>query len=98
MNFTLPDGRISTSRIVDAFVNATTIGFMDGNCTHTYETMIARLQEISERWEHLLHLSGGALNLQKCSWYVLTWVWKQASHSRKKRNGSNDIAGERNVE
>jgi hypothetical protein len=39
--------------------------------------MINRLQEISQTWEHLLHLSGGALNLKKSNWYVLFWDWKK---------------------
>ena len=41
-----------------------------------YDQMINRLQEIAQTWEHILFLSGGKLNLSKCSWYVLSWEWK----------------------
>lgn len=34
------------------------------------------LQHIAQVWERLLFLvSGGKLNLQKCSWYILRWEW-----------------------
>ena len=75
MDFTSTDGLIVNSRVVDAFVDDTAIGFTDGKGDHTLETMIQRLQEISQTWEHLLFLSGGSLNLPKCSWYILTWDW-----------------------
>jgi hypothetical protein len=72
--FTSPDGSIISSRLVDAFVDDTSLGFT--NIDSTYEEMIHRLQEISQTWEHLLHLSGGSLNLKKCNWYILFWDWK----------------------
>ena len=34
------------------------------------------LQTVAQIWEHLLHLSGGKLNLKKCSWFVLRWEWR----------------------
>jgi hypothetical protein len=71
--FTSVDGKIVNSRLVDAFVDDTSLGFTDDNLT--YQDMINTLQMISQKWEHLLHLSGGALNLTKCSWYVLYWDW-----------------------
>jgi len=69
------DGRIVNSRLVDAFVDDTSLGFTDDALS--YNVMITTLQTISQTWEHLLHLSGGALNLKKCSWYVLFWDWVQ---------------------
>lgn len=76
MHFVSPDGTITNSRVIDAFVDDTAIGFTDGTRSLDFESLILRLQEISQTWEHLLHLSGGALNLKKCSWYVLCWDWK----------------------
>lgn len=67
--FTSPDGSIINARLVDAFVDNTLLGFT--NTDSTYEEMIYLLKEISQTWEHLLHLSGGALNLKKCNWYIL---------------------------
>jgi hypothetical protein len=71
-SFISPTGT-SCSRLVDAFVDDTSLGFTSSEST--YEDMIRRLQEISQTWEHLLHLSGGALNLKKCNWYILFWDW-----------------------
>lgn len=41
-----------------------------------YDQLISQLQDIAQTWEHILFLSGGKLNLSKCSWYVLSWEWK----------------------
>ena len=30
-----------------------------------------------QTWEHLLFLSGGKLNLSKCSWYIVRWEWEK---------------------
>ena len=42
-------------------------------------TLVDRLQTIAQKWEHLLYLSGGKLNLKKCLWYMLrSWeCWKK---------------------
>ncbi|KAI2512858.1 hypothetical protein MHU86_1404 [Fragilaria crotonensis] len=37
--------------------------------------MIDRLQAMAQTWEHILSLSGGALNFKKCSWYAVYWEW-----------------------
>ena len=36
-----------------------------------------KLQHIAHTWENLLFLSGGKLNLAKCSWYILQWEWEK---------------------
>jgi hypothetical protein len=85
MHFVSPDGTITNSRVVDAFVDDTSIGFTDGSGSLGFENLILRLQEISQTWEHLLHLSGGSLNLKKCSWYALSWDWKDGRPVIRKR-------------
>lgn len=30
---------------------------------------------VPQTWEHLLHLSGGKVNLSKCSWFIVKWEW-----------------------
>ena len=65
-SFTSPDGNWSNTRLVDAFVDDTSLGFSDSDSDLAH--LISRLQSIAQTWEHLLSLSGGALNLQKCSW------------------------------
>lgn len=63
-------------RLVDTFVDDTSLGFTsDGH--QAYAEIVARLQKVAQTWEHLLHLSGGKLNLAKCSWYVMYWEWEK---------------------
>lgn len=85
MHFDSPDGTITNSRIVDAFVDDTSIGFTDASGSSDFEGLVCRLQEISQTWEHILHLSGGSLNLKTCSWYVLSWDWKGGRPIIRKR-------------
>jgi hypothetical protein len=57
-------------------VDDTSVGFTSSTDDEPYaENLIARLQNVAQTWEHLLHLSGGKLNLSKCSWYILRWDW-----------------------
>jgi hypothetical protein len=37
---------------------------------------IANLHKLAQRWERLLFSTGGAINLQKSFWILLTWQWK----------------------
>ena len=75
INFVPVQGQRNHSRLVDAFVDDTSLGFTSaGNME--YDQLIQRLQDVAQTWEHILFLSGGKLNLSKCSWYVLSWEWK----------------------
>ncbi|KAI2498313.1 hypothetical protein MHU86_16183 [Fragilaria crotonensis] len=74
MNFAPFQGDRHHQRLVDAFVDDTSMGFTSPG-DHTYEELIVRLQNVAQTWEHLLYLSGGKLNLSKCSWYVMYWEW-----------------------
>jgi hypothetical protein len=76
MSFKSPDGINIHSRLVDAFVDDTALGFTD-NRSMTYDKLVARLEEVAQTWEKLLHYSGGSLNLTKCSWFVMYWDWSQ---------------------
>ena len=62
-------------RLVDAFVDDTSLGLTSPG-TYTYNELIDRLTTVAQTWEHLLHLSGGKLNLSKCSWFVMYWEWE----------------------
>jgi hypothetical protein len=75
MHFNSPDSTMSHKRLIDAFVDDTSLGFTDPGLL-TLETMIAKLNNIAQTWERLLFCSGGALNLSKCSWYTMYWDWK----------------------
>jgi hypothetical protein len=76
MYFQSTDGKIKHSRRADAFVDDTSLGFSDYG-KMTYRAMVAKLQEIAQRWENLLHYSGGSLNLKKCFWFIMYWQWHQ---------------------
>ena len=65
------------SRSSDAFVDDTSVGFTSGNDEDSYDEIINRLESVAQSWEKLLHLSGGKLNLKKCSYFVLHWEWPQ---------------------
>ena len=75
MSFRSCDGINVYSRLVDAFVDDTSLGFMnDGNML--FDDLVRNLEEVAQTWEKLLHYSGGSLNLSKCSWFVLHWDWR----------------------
>ena len=75
MQFESPDSMITHSRLIDAFVDDISLGYTDAGFL-TLETMIEKLSHIAQTWEQLLYYYGGALNLTKCSWYILFWDWK----------------------
>ena len=63
MNFSAPSGR-THSQLSDAFVDDTSVGFTSSDPLVSYEDLIQRLEHIAQSWEHILHLSGGQLNLK----------------------------------
>jgi hypothetical protein len=75
INFVPLRGDRTHQRLVDAFVDDTSLGFTLAR-EHSYNKIIGRLQQVAQTWEHLLYLSGGKLNLAKCSWYVMYWEWE----------------------
>ena len=76
MEFKSPDTELlQQTRLIDAFADDTSLGYADAGFL-TLEALIATLNNIAQTWEKLLFYSGGALNLSKCSWYVLFWDWK----------------------
>jgi hypothetical protein len=38
---------------------------------------IRDLRELAQFYERLLFSTGGALNLQKCLWFLISWTWKK---------------------
>ena len=84
ISFKSPDGTLDHRRLVDAFVDDTAIGFTDPGDL-SYSEMIEYLEKVAQKWEQLLHFSGGALNLSKCSWYIMYWDWKHGRPVLRKR-------------
>jgi hypothetical protein len=78
MNFTPISGaRPHSPRLSDAFVDDTSMGFTSTDENTTVNDLIEKLEHIAQTWEHLLFLSGGKLNLSKCSWFVIKWEWEK---------------------
>ncbi|KAI2511189.1 hypothetical protein MHU86_3154 [Fragilaria crotonensis] len=75
ISFRSPDGTLVHNRLVDAFVDDTALGFTDDG-SRSIDQLVSSLETIAQTWEKLLHFSGGALNLSKCSWYAMIWDWK----------------------
>jgi hypothetical protein len=76
MEFRYPESPMRHSRLIDAFVDDTSLGYTDASFM-TLDTMINELTEMAQTWEKLLFYSGGALHLSKCSWHVMYWDWQQ---------------------
>jgi hypothetical protein len=103
MSFMSPDGINVHSRLVDAFVDDTALGYTDEGDL-SMEEMTTQLETMAQTWEQLLHFSGGALNLGKCSWYVMYWDWRSGRPVLRKqlptdpsvalRRGESDIVTE----
>ena len=80
MTFSSPDSSEIHSRLVDAFVDDTSLGFTD-NGQLSLQDLTTTLATIAQTWEQLLFFSGGSLNLQKCSWYAMHWTWEKGRPS-----------------
>ena len=79
--FRSPDSPSRHERLIDAFVDDTSLVFTDSYCRLTPEQMIHKMATIAQNWESLLSYSGGSLNLKKCSWSLTSWEWR---HGRPK--------------
>lgn len=39
------------------------------------DELVEQMRKAGKLWKTLLHISGGSLNLSKCSWTVRFWQW-----------------------
>jgi hypothetical protein len=62
MAFTSQDSDMTHSRLIDAFVDDTSLGNTDPGLL-TLERMIEKLNRMAQTWAQLLYYSGGAVNL-----------------------------------
>jgi hypothetical protein len=60
------------SFVGEAFVDDTGLGTNEGD---SHSQLVTNLQNLAQRWEKLLYSTGGALNLSKCFWFLLSWRW-----------------------
>ena len=73
--FNDPWNDISESWRVGAFVDDTNQGVMDPTGDLSPTALVEHLRQAGQTWEKLLHISGGCLNLAKCSWTLQYWTW-----------------------
>ena len=75
LSFADPWDDIRTSWRVGAFVDDTNQGVLDATGVLTIAELVEQLRCAGQLWESLLHISGGSLNLSKCSWTLQYWTW-----------------------
>jgi hypothetical protein len=56
----------------EAFIDDIGLGTNEGD---NHLCLINNLQILAQQWEKLLYSTGGALNLSKCFWFLLSWQW-----------------------
>ncbi len=65
------------------------------------EELFPLLQSLAQQWERLLYSTSGALNLQKCFWFILAWWWTSrhaTSHTNSNLPGSIEMTSGGNLE
>ena len=72
ISFRSPDGTIQDVRAADAFVDDTDLYV---SVDTSFPQLAQQAQVVAQHWEQLLYTSGGALALNKCFWYGITWEW-----------------------
>ena len=81
LNFCDPWGEVSASWRVGAFVDDTNQGVLNPTGSLSLEDLVENMRKAGQLWETLLHISGGSLNLSKCSWTLQFWQWKHGRPS-----------------
>jgi len=77
--FETPSGR-TISHIGDAYVDDTSL-LKTSNSPATNDnapigTITREMEAIAQNFERKLFSTGGALNLKKCFWYLISWRWE----------------------
>jgi hypothetical protein len=62
---------------VGAFVDDTNQGILDDTGVLSIDEFVEQIRRAGQLWESLLHISGGSLNLAKCSWTLQYWEWSK---------------------
>ena len=75
--FSSPDGSVTTALHMIGFVDDTSGSVNDflREQPATPDYYIAKAQEDAQRWNNLLSLSGGALNVEKCSYHFMHYTF-----------------------
>ena len=71
--FPSPQECVYTKQNGEAFVDDMTLWIL--MMTGTLTALVLRMTNMAQTWEQLLWTSGGALNLKKCYWFLVSWKW-----------------------
>jgi hypothetical protein len=74
--FHSPQPEKVSQRTGEAFIDDTTLWLLKFGLSLT--TIVTMMQQMAQRWEKLLHATGGALNRAKCFWYGISWKFTNA--------------------
>jgi hypothetical protein len=77
MSFADPWGDILDVRNINSYVDDRSTGIMDATLVDPLPLpdMTGNMQAVAQVWECILYISGGALELPKCFWYLIYWQW-----------------------
>jgi len=68
-----PQQTISDKRAAEAFADDADLWL---TFQGSFQEACAKMEKIAQYWEQSLFASGGALALNKCFWYGISWQWK----------------------
>jgi hypothetical protein len=74
-NYSSPDGSIKFKTSMTGFVDDTKgqVNDMDSPYPLPLHELLAHMQADAQLWGDLLHVSGGALEIPKCNYYIMQW-------------------------
>ena len=87
ITFADPSGNLKSTRILDGFVDDTTVWannfqqLTDNSDKQMHlDEIVEGLQKTAQWWEELLYATGGKLELSKCFFYLLHWTFNDLGH------------------
>jgi exonuclease III len=77
-NYSTPDGSVTFKTSMTGFVDDTKGQVNDQTSPYPVplQQLIARMQADAQLWGDLLHVTGGALEIPKCNYYIMKWKFK----------------------
>jgi hypothetical protein len=84
--FHSPHPATLTQRPGEAFVDDTSLWILKLGILLPTTIMLMRT---AQRWERLLHATGGALNLTNCFWYGIEWTFNKAGAPKMVKDTTN---------
>ncbi len=73
-----PDGETTFKTSMTGFVDDTKgqTNDMESEQVLPLQKLLTRMQSDAQLWRDLLHVTGGALEIKKCNYYIMKWKFK----------------------